>query len=125
MSQQQRAAALLRQAADLLNVNTSDSTCIKEGGMDMQIQELWQCQHWTITLRCYQVQTAKAIPVTLLVSVIAFALKSKANNYNKSLVTTKDHLLTELDRPGRDTSTEVNQINWSYKQVKKSLQGPV
>jgi len=26
MSQQQRAAALLRQAADLLNVNTSDSS---------------------------------------------------------------------------------------------------
>ncbi|KAH3719899.1 hypothetical protein DPMN_062783 [Dreissena polymorpha] len=36
-----------------------------------------------------------------------------------------DHLLKELDRPGRDTSTEVNQINWSYKQVKKNLQGPV
>ncbi|KAH3738720.1 hypothetical protein DPMN_045361 [Dreissena polymorpha] len=27
---------------------------LTEGGMDMQIQELWQCQHWTITPRCYQ-----------------------------------------------------------------------
>ncbi|KAH3816201.1 hypothetical protein DPMN_117713 [Dreissena polymorpha] len=39
----------------------------------------------------------------------------------RSLVTTKDHLLKELDRPGRDTSTEVNQIHWSYKQAKKNL----
>ncbi|KAH3753755.1 hypothetical protein DPMN_188404 [Dreissena polymorpha] len=28
---------------------------VKEGGVDMQIQELWQCQHWTITPRCIQV----------------------------------------------------------------------
>ncbi|KAH3792982.1 hypothetical protein DPMN_146484 [Dreissena polymorpha] len=96
MSQQQRTAALLRQAADLLNVNTRDSSKqyqhlhhaakaffapdLKEGGIDMRIQELWQC-------------------------------------VSRSLITTKDHLLKELDRPGRDTSTEVNQINWSYKQA--------
>ena len=74
MSQKQRAAALLGQAADLLNVNTIDRSTqyqhlhqlplsvalvlqrqflhptvkVKKRGMDMQIQELWQCQHWTI-----------------------------------------------------------------------------
>ncbi|KAH3874532.1 hypothetical protein DPMN_037777 [Dreissena polymorpha] len=81
MSQQQRAAALLRQAADLLNVNTSDRNTqyqhlhqlplsvavvlqrqflrstvkVNKTCMGMQIQELWQCQHWTIKPRCNQV----------------------------------------------------------------------
>ncbi|KAH3705357.1 hypothetical protein DPMN_080428 [Dreissena polymorpha] len=83
MSQQQRAAALLRQAADLLNVNTCDRSTqyqhlhqkplsvalmlqrqflhptVEEGCMDMQIQELWQCQHLTITPRCNQVGITK------------------------------------------------------------------
>ncbi|KAH3801488.1 hypothetical protein DPMN_155140 [Dreissena polymorpha] len=77
MSKQQRAAILLRQAADLLNVNTipapapvtsvSSTSAAKaivhptvtEGGMDMQIRELWQCQHWTITPRCNQVGITK------------------------------------------------------------------
>ncbi|KAH3751965.1 hypothetical protein DPMN_186573 [Dreissena polymorpha] len=81
MSQQQgaAAAALLRHAADLLNVNTSDRRT--------QYQHLHQ--------------------------------------YTLSLVTTNDHLLKELDRPGRDTSTDVNQINWSYKQLKRTFEKPV
>ncbi|KAH3864073.1 hypothetical protein DPMN_027086 [Dreissena polymorpha] len=71
MSQQQNAAALLRQAADLLNVNTSDRST--------------QYQH-----------------------------------LHQSLVTTNYHLLKELDETRRNTSTEVNQINWSNKQLKKT-----
>ncbi|KAH3809925.1 hypothetical protein DPMN_138307 [Dreissena polymorpha] len=85
MSQQQRAAALLRQAADLLNVNTS------------------HLHH-----------AAKAI----------YAPDSKRRRHGHaytgtvavSMVTTNDHL--------SDTSTEVNQTNWIYKQLKKNLQGP-
>ncbi|KAH3735049.1 hypothetical protein DPMN_041510 [Dreissena polymorpha] len=32
---------------------------VKEGGMDMQVQELWQCQHWTITPKCNPVGITK------------------------------------------------------------------
>ncbi|KAH3750621.1 hypothetical protein DPMN_185149 [Dreissena polymorpha] len=76
MSQQQRAAALLRQAADLLNVNTSDRSTQYQH-LHHAAKAIVHPTHWTITPRCNQ----------------------------------------------RDTSTEVNQINWSYKQLKKTLQG--
>ncbi|KAH3881056.1 hypothetical protein DPMN_004980, partial [Dreissena polymorpha] len=32
---------------------------VKEGGMDKQIQELLQCQHWTIIPRCNMVGSTK------------------------------------------------------------------
>ncbi|KAH3714834.1 hypothetical protein DPMN_057535 [Dreissena polymorpha] len=68
MRKQQRAAALLRQAADLLNVNTSDRST--------------QYQH-----------------------------------LHQSLVTTNDNLLKELDETRERPQHEVNQLNWSYRQL--------
>ncbi|KAH3881044.1 hypothetical protein DPMN_004968 [Dreissena polymorpha] len=41
------------------------------------------------------------------------------------LVTTNDHLLKELDETRERHSTEINQINWRYKQLKENLQRPV
>ena len=41
--------------------------------------------------------------------------------FYRSLVATNDHLLLELSQEKDRHQAEVNQLHWSYKQLKKSI----
>jgi hypothetical protein len=45
------------------------------------------------------------------------------NFFLRSLVQTNDHLLKEMDDSKRRHQHEVEQLNWSYNQLKKSMMG--
>ena len=44
-------------------------------------------------------------------------------NYFRSLVQTNGHLLQELEQERQRHQHEVEQLNWSYNQLKKTLSG--
>ncbi|XP_045192927.2 centrosomal protein of 72 kDa-like [Mercenaria mercenaria] len=50
-------------------------------------------------------------------------LSSMLQESHKSLVQTNDHLLKELDESRQRHQHEVEQLNWSYNQLKKSMLG--
>ncbi|KAH3774706.1 hypothetical protein DPMN_176094 [Dreissena polymorpha] len=50
-------------------------------------------------------------------------LSNMLQESHKSLVQTNDHLLKELDETRERHQHEVNQLNWSYQQLKKTLGG--